>query len=237
MGPGDTLSRKDTQDTTLNNQDASIVPDPVIINALDLALSTFIAQSILSDPLVLRVLTGLKEGAPLFSHSILSDWHYDNGYLYFKDWICVPLSSRSTLLHVIHSSPLSGHMGIFCTKSILERDYWWPGLASFVKNFIDGCAICQQNKVNTHPTTPPLCPILSTTALPFKQLSIDLITDLLPSSGLNSIMVIVNHGLTKGVILTPCSKTIDTAGIAQLFFDNVFKCFGLHNILISDQGL
>ena len=236
MGPADALSCKDTQDTTLNNQDASIVPDPVIINALDLALSTSITQSTPCDPLVLCVLTGLKEGAPLFSCSILFDWHYDNGHLYFKGWMFVPLSSRSALLHAIHSFCLSGHMDIFRTKSILKRDYWWLGFASFVKNFIDGYAIYQQNKVNTHPTTPPLCSIPSTTALPFKQLSVDLITDLLPSSGFNSIMVMVDHGLTKGVILTPCSKTIDAAEITQLFFDNVFKCFGLHDILISDHG-
>ena len=43
MGPADALSRKDTQDTTLDNLDASIVPDPIIINALNLALSTSIA--------------------------------------------------------------------------------------------------------------------------------------------------------------------------------------------------
>ena len=49
-------------------------------------------------------------------------------------------------------------------------------------------------------------------------------------------MVVVNHGLTKGVILVPCSKTIDANGIAQLFFDHVFKRFGLHDTLISDRG-
>ena len=49
-------------------------------------------------------------------------------------------------------------------------------------------------------------------------------------------MVVVNHGLTKGVILAPCSKTVNAAGIAQLFFDFIFKWFGLHNILISEHG-
>ena len=62
-----------------------------------------------------------------------------------------------------------------------------------------------------------------TVSLPFKQLSVDLITDLPLSSGFNSVMVMVNHGLMKGVILTPCSTTIDAAGITQLFFDFVFK--------------
>ena len=40
----------------------------------------------------------------------------------------------------------------------------------------------------------------------------------------------------KGVILAPCSKTVNAVGIAQLFFDFVFKWFGLHDTLISDQG-
>ena len=83
---------------------------------------------------------------------------------------------------------------------------------------------------------PPLLPIKSDVTLPFKQLSVDLITDLPPSEGFDSVMVMVDHGLTKGVILTPCQKTIDAAGIAQLFFNFVFKRFGLHDTLISDHG-
>ena len=50
-------------------------------------------------------------------------------------------------------------------------------------------------------------------------------------------MVVVDHGLTKGVILAPCSKTVNAAGITQLFFDFVFKWFGLHDTPISDHGL
>ena len=38
----------------------------------------------------------------------------------------------------------------------------------------------------------------------------------------------------KGVILALCSKTVDAAGIAQLFFNFVFKQFRLHDTLISD---
>ena len=49
-------------------------------------------------------------------------------------------------------------------------------------------------------------------------------------------MVVVNHGLTKGVILAPCSKMIDANGIAQLFFDYVCKHFGLYDSIISDRG-
>ena len=60
--------------------------------------------------------------------------------------------------------------------------------------------------------------------------------DLPPSNGHDSLMVVVDHGLTKGVILIPCSKTIDVAGVAKLFLHHVFKQFGLHDFLISDRG-
>ena len=44
----------------------------------------------------------------------------------------------------------------------------------------------------------------------------------------------VNQGLSKGEILSPCSKTITWKGIAELLWDNVFKRFGLPNQTISD---
>ena len=236
MGPANALSRKDHLDTTADNADTPILPEPVVINALDLALSRHIQSSSASDPFVLKALSTLATGSPLFTRASLSDWSYDNGHLYFCNRMFIPSSAQSALLHSIHSSPFTGHMGVFHTKAILKHDFWWPGLSTFVKNFIAGCPVCQQNKANTHPVVPPLSPIKSTVVLSFKQLPVDLITDLPSSSGFDSVIIMVNHGLTKGVILAPCLKTIDATGIAQLFFDFVFKRFGLHNALISDQG-
>ena len=91
-------------------------------------------------------------------------------------------------------------------------------------------------KVNTHPTSPVLSPLSSSCTCPFQQLSVDLVTGLPPSLGFHLLMVVVNHGLSKGVILTPCSKDIDTKGVAELFFKYVFLHFRLHDCLISDCG-
>ena len=71
--------------------------------------------------------------------------------------------------------------------------------------------------------------ILATTPLafkdsrPFQKLSINLTANLPPVNGLDSVLVVVNHGLSKGVIFAPCTKTVDVTGIAQLFFNHVFK--------------
>ena len=39
MAPADVLSRRDHVDTTQDNQETAICPEPVIIQALDLALA------------------------------------------------------------------------------------------------------------------------------------------------------------------------------------------------------
>ena len=148
----------------------------------------------------------------------------------------IPPEVRYTLISSLHSSSTLGHVGRFCTKTFLEWDFWWPRLSTYVNRFIEGCTTCQQNKVNTHPTKPPLNPIPSSSSLPFKQILVDLITDLLEVHGKDSILVVVDHGLIKGVIIILCSKTVNAMGIAKLFFSHIFKRFGLHDSLISDRG-
>ena len=117
---------------------------------------------------------------------------------------------------------------------MVASEFWWPGLASFVRQYVSGCATCQQNKANTHPLHPPLSPIISTATRPFQQLSCDLITDLPASDGFDMLLVMVDHGLTKGVILCPTKKTIDASEVAALFSEKVFKRFGLYDKIISD---
>jgi hypothetical protein len=64
----------------------------------------------------------------------------------------------------------------------------------------------------------------------------DLITDLPISKGFDSILVVVDQGLSKGVILSPTNKTVTAEGIGQLLEENLFKQFGLPDKFISDRG-
>ena len=70
---------------------------------------------------------------------------------------------------------------------------------------------------------------------PFTHCSMDLITDLPPVEGYNSILVMVDWGLSKGVILCPCAKTLTWEGAAILLWDNLFKRFGLPDKMISHR--
>ena len=64
----------------------------------------------------------------------------------------------------------------------------------------------------------------------------DLISDLPRVNGLDSILVVVDQGLTKGIILIACDKTITAEGTAKLLLENLYKRFGLPDKIISDRG-
>ena len=64
----------------------------------------------------------------------------------------------------------------------------------------------------------------------------DLITDLPLAEGFDSILVVVDQGLTKGVILIACNKTITAKGTAKLLLENLYKRFRLPDKIISDRG-
>ena len=222
MGPADALSRLADPDVSSDNANVTLLPDDLFICAIDTALVNKITSSTATDPLVLGTLKSLSIGLPLFPRSSLANWHFSNSCLYFKNCLYIPPNTYHDLIASIHSSLASGHGGFFCTYSLLSQDYWWPGMSSFIHCFVSGCALCQQMKVNAHLTVPMLSPVSSSCTCPFQQLSVDLITNLLLSHGYDSLMVVVDHGLSKGVILTPCAKTIDTKGVAKLFFKHVF---------------
>ena len=117
----------------------------------------------------------------------------------------------------------AGHPGLFKMMEAIRKHYWWPGMYIFMKNYILGCAECQKNKVNMHPMTLPLMPIKSTSTRPFTTLMIDFITDLPESKGNDSLLVVVDHGLSKGIILIPCMKTIDATQTADALINNIYR--------------
>jgi len=238
MGPADALLRRNEVDTSLDNTAVTMLPSvsDVLIRALDVRLAKRIADFTATDPLVKDATDAMAKHSSLFPRAARDDWTFLDGALYYKSHLYVPEPARQELVHSLHCSQAGGHGRYFRTVHLVQRDYWWPGLTTFVRRFVAGCTTCQANKVNTHPTVLGLCPISSSASHPFQQISCDMIMDLPLSSSFDSILVVVDHGLTKGVIFIPCHKATNAASIAALFFKHVFACFGLHNKVILDRG-
>ena len=109
-----------------------------------------------------------------------------------------------------------------------------------LSRIVKGCGICQQFKINRNPSNPSYNPIPGcTTTRPFANCSMDLITDLDPielknGTIIDALMVVVDHGLMKGVVITPCSKTIIEEGAAEILLNQLYKRFRLPNSIISN---
>ena len=171
-------------------------------------------------------------------NSKIDDWTFENGLIFYKDKCYVPndLDLWRKILEKYHDAIPIGHPGQLRTQEIVQRDYWWPGLHTFVKSYVDGCATCQQHKINRHPPNPPLQPVKKENTRPFSLITMDFITDLPVSDGYDSIIVTVDHGSMKGVILEPCNKTIDMAGTRKILLDSLYRQYGLPDKAISDRG-
>ena len=105
-----------------------------------------------------------------------------------------------------------------------------------MRNYIQGCGTCQQFKINQSLSNLAYQAIEGAkTTRPFAHCSINLITDLPPVEGHDSILVVVDQGPSKGVILCPYAKILTWEGATILPQDNLFKTFGLPDKMISDR--
>ena len=112
----------------------------------------------------------------------------------------------------------------------------WPGMRDFVANYVKACPSCQQFKIDRNPAKPPLQPLPPSESMRvFGDIAMDLITDLPPCNGFDSILSVVDRGLSKGIILCPTTKTCTFTDISKLLIDNLYKRFGVPNSIVSDR--
>ena len=149
----------------------------------------------------------------------------------------VPLDEdlRREILKNTHDHHAAGHPEIKKTLLTVICDYWWPKMGEFITNYVKGCSVCQETKPGMAKPHPPLIPIpVDPTSLPFQTITLDLITDLPPSQGHDSILTITDHDISKAAIFLPCSQTITGEGVAALFATHVFPHFGVPRKVISN---
>ncbi len=238
----DALSRRSDHDNGKeDNEEVVGLPEELWIQLLDMGLQDTVAKAQLSDRHAQDVLSQLSDSMQPTSKWTLERGLNDSKTLFYTECMYIPddIGLRRQIVSDHHDSPSAGHPGILATTRSVRLSYYWPGLQQFVRNYVNGCSQCQQFKINTRPTKPTLFPIPSGSHRLFGSIGIDFMTDLpLSEDGFDSIMVVVDHGLSKGVILIPTNKKGLTAEeTAILFIKNVYSRFGLPDKTITDRGV
>ena len=141
------------------------------------------------------------------------------------DRLIVPLDEeiKHEILWIWHKHKVGGHRGRDEMTRQINRHYFWLKARPWIKQYVKGCTVCQQNKNLMHKTHTPLYKItVPENAPPFTQIMMDLITGLPKSRGFNSILTIVDHRCSRGTVFLPSHSTITGPQIAQLYYQNVY---------------
>lgn len=241
----DALSRRPDHcpDEDHDNEDITMLPDNLFVNLVDTNLQERIANSEDFDFDVADAIRTLMENGPTNIRNGLEDWKMEEidgkKVIFYKGRNYIPKDAqlRRNIVQLFHDHETAGHPGELETYNAVSALYWWPGIRSFVKNYVKGCGTCQRFKIDRNPSHPSYIPVEGAGCTrPFAKISMDMITDLPMVDGCDSLLVVVDQGLSKGVILCPTQKTVDNDGIGELLKDNVYKRFGILDRIISDRG-
>jgi hypothetical protein len=245
MIQSDALSRRPdfVPENDTDNEDMTMLPDKLFINLIDTELQHRIANCKALDKDAMDALSMLLEEGDASVRNALNDWtveeFHGNKILFYKGKNYIPQDEtlRRNIAQMFHDNETAGHPGELETYNSIRHHYWWPGMRTYVKNYVKGCGTCQQFKIDRQPSKPSFVPTEGAKSTrPFANCSMDFITDLPPIDNFDSILVVVDQGLSKGVILIPCDKTVTAEDTAKLLLDNLYKRFGLPDKIISDRG-
>ena len=158
----------------------------------------------------------------------------DDGLLYRKERLWVPAPLQKAILESEHDTKVAGHMGIDKTLELITRNFWWPGIARSVRDYVRSCYECQRNKAPRHAPAGLLQP-LELHYTPWQSVAMDFITDLPVSNGCDSIWVMVDP-FTKMAHFVPLQidgkKTDD---LIRLFAWHYWRLHGIPQDIISDR--
>ena len=164
----------------------------------------------------------------------VTGWDQKEGLWRYHGKIYIPECLRREVFDAHHASPAAGHPGIKASIDAISRYYYWPNCKDDIEQRVKNCDTCQRIKPST--TKPPgqLKPT-QIPSHPWDIISMDLITGLPESAGMDSILVVVDR-FSKMVILIACNSTLDALGTARLLHSRIWSMFGKPRLVISDRG-
>lgn len=90
----------------------------------------------------------------------------------WKLW--VPNRLRNEVFLQAHNTVISSHCGMHKTIEKLRINFFWPGLANDVRNYIRNCDTCKEIKAPNYVLRPPVG-LQSVTCRPFQRIYIALL--------------------------------------------------------------
>ncbi|MBW0540667.1 hypothetical protein O181_080382 [Austropuccinia psidii MF-1] len=191
-----------------------------------------IQKALWKDCQYISILQDLGKGKSAQDYSL----DFSSQLLLLKYWVVVPNDPtiHLSILQKRHDSPLAGHPGQEKTLKLVKRDFHWPGMTQFIKDYLSFCQQFSRNKNIYHKKFGLLKPLPIPNG-PWICLSIHFITQLPLSNSFDSILVLVDI-FSKMEAFIPTMSSIASLDLAHLFIKNTFSKHGLPSSIFSDRG-
>ncbi|KAM0028068.1 putative nucleotidyltransferase, Ribonuclease H [Helianthus debilis subsp. tardiflorus] len=142
---------------------------------------------------------------------------------------------RLKLIHEAHDTPIDGHGGFLKTYKRLSSRYYWLKMKQDVREFVQQCVICQQQKYQTLALAGLLQPLPIPDQI-WEDVSMDFIAGLPPSSRFDTILVVVDR-LSKYAHFICLSHPYTAKGVAAVFCKEIVRLRGFPRSIISDRDV
>lgn len=217
-------------------QGQPVSEEPTLSIELPEDISRLLDEGYQTDEDLQSILQALEEGAPRHPKITLAECKIVQERLLYRDRIYVPNHDplKTALLKACHEHPIAGHPGRARTYDLLCRDYYWPGMLSYVERWVKNCHTCRRS----NPARDARQGVLRPLPIPeraWQHISMDFITHLPPSDGYNAILIIACR-LTKMRHIIACKGTCDAEDTARYYLREVWKLHGLPQTIVSDRG-
>ena len=88
-------------------------------------------------------------------------WKQEGDLVWFEGKLYVP-KNKELQIQIIcdhHDSALAGHPGPHKTQEMIMHNYYWPRMMDLIRQYVDGCKPCQQDKIDRTARHAPLNPM------------------------------------------------------------------------------
>ena len=240
----DALTRRsDSIPTEEDKEQVLLGPDRVQIYNMDRdeerTLPEWILQANKEAPSLEPYRNAIRQGVKRLNKLDLEPVTCEDGVLYRREKLWVPEEEnlRTLILREVHDQRATGHLGQRKTIHLLQRYYFWPGLISDTKRYIQSCHTCHRAKPSRQRPAGKLEP-LPVPEQRWQDVAIDFVVGLPKSNGKNAIFTVTDR-LSKGRHFISCTageKGTSAEKTADMILRHVWKHHGLFSSVVSDRG-
>lgn len=216
-------------------EDLGIDPEDTSITAID--------QEEMDEPIILvdRILRANRETESMEALRAEatreeSDLTLEDGLLLYDERLLVPDvdNLRTELIREAHDHLPTAHPGRDKTHRMLRTRYYWKGMLSDIRRYINNCHACRRAHVPRDKTPGMLHP-LPIPDRPWQHLTMDYKSMPKDKHGFDNIFVVMDR-LSKEPITTPCHKTDTAEDLARIFIPHIWRYKSFPDSIVSDRG-